>query len=109
MLAALSREMDGLKLVWNQPQGGMFLWVRLPKGLSAIELLADAVERGVAFVPGQAFYAGKPDPRCLRLSFVTASVDQIDQGIAALAAAIRQRLESATKPVGRASPEHSAS
>jgi 2-aminoadipate transaminase len=44
----------------------------------------------VAFVPGAPFYAGEADPRCLRLSFVTATVEQIDTGIAALAAAIRE-------------------
>jgi 2-aminoadipate transaminase len=89
MLAALQGEMKGLDVQWNTPAGGMFLWVRLPQGVSAIELLPKAVERGVAFVPGAAFYAGQPDARCLRLSFVTASAQEIDTGIAALAAAIR--------------------
>jgi 2-aminoadipate transaminase len=89
MLSALQREMRGLDVQWNAPDGGMFLWVRLPQGMNAIELLPRAVEKGVAFVPGAPFYAGQPDMRCLRLSFVTASVRQIDIGIAALAAAIR--------------------
>ncbi len=93
MLAALSREMHGLDVQWNSPQGGMFLWARLPRGVSALDLLPRAVESGVAFVPGAAFYAGEEnDPealRTLRLSFVTATVDQIDTGIAALARAIR--------------------
>ncbi|MCJ0761685.1 PLP-dependent aminotransferase family protein [Variovorax terrae] len=90
MLAALAREMQGLGVQWNTPSGGMFLWARLPEGLSAIELLPRAVDKGVAFVPGAPFYAGPPDARTLRLSFVTASVAQIDTGIAALAAAIRE-------------------
>ncbi|MBG9388527.1 PLP-dependent aminotransferase family protein [Caenimonas aquaedulcis] len=92
MLRALQREMQGLDVQWNTPDGGMFLWARLPQGLHAIDLLPHAVDKGVAFVPGAAFYAAQPDPRCLRLSFVTASVDQIDTGIAALAAAIREQL-----------------
>ncbi|MDB5777956.1 MAG: putative transcriptional regulator, GntR family [Polaromonas sp.] len=88
MLAAMAREMpEGVE--WNTPAGGMFLWVRLPAGMNAIELLPLAVERNVAFVPGWAFYAGQPDARTLRLSFVTSSVQQIDIGIAALAGAIR--------------------
>jgi 2-aminoadipate transaminase len=88
MLAAMTREMpDGVE--WNTPAGGMFLWARLPAGMNAIELLPKAVERNVAFVPGWAFYAGQADARTLRLSFVTSSVQQIDIGIAALAAAIR--------------------
>jgi len=92
MLAALEREMAGLGVQWNSPAGGMFLWVRLPEGMNAIELLPKAVERNVAFVPGAAFYADHGDPRTLRLSFVTASAAQIDTGIAALAATIRQAL-----------------
>ena len=89
MLEALEREMAGLDVQWNTPQGGMFLWLRLPAGMSAIELLPQAVERNVAFVPGAAFYADNADPRTLRLSFVTASSAQINTGIGALAAAIR--------------------
>ena len=92
MLAALQRQMQGLGVEWNTPDGGMFLWARLPQGASAIDLLPKAVEKGVAFVPGAPFYAARPDPRTLRLSFVTASVQQIDTGIAALAAAVREQL-----------------
>ena len=90
MLAALEREMAGLGVSWNSPDGGMFLWARLPAAMDAISLLPKAVERGVAFVPGTPFYAGQADPRTLRLSFVTATPEQIDTGIAALAAAIRE-------------------
>ncbi|MBE2264552.1 MAG: PLP-dependent aminotransferase family protein [Burkholderiaceae bacterium] len=92
MLAALAREMQGLDLQWNTPDGGMFLWARLPAGMNAVELLPRAVDKGVAFVPGAAFYAGAGDPRTLRLSFVTASEAQINTGIAALAQAIREQL-----------------
>jgi 2-aminoadipate transaminase len=92
MLAALDREMSGLGLTWNRPVGGMFLWVQLPQGLKAIPLLDKAVEKGVAFVPGSAFYAGAANESTLRLSFVTATVDQINTGMAALAAAIRESL-----------------
>jgi len=92
MLAALEREMRGLDVRWNTPEGGMFLWARLPAGMDAIALLPKAVERGVAFVPGAPFYADTPDPRTLRLSFVTATPQQIATGIAALAATIRENL-----------------
>jgi 2-aminoadipate transaminase len=91
MLESLSAEMAGLDVQWNSPDGGMFLWVRLPEGMSAIDLLPRAVDKGVAFVPGAAFYADQPDLRTLRLSFVTASADQIRIGIAALAQAIREQ------------------
>jgi len=92
MLAALDREMAGLGLTWNRPVGGMFLWVQLPKGLKAVPLLEKAVAKGVAFVPGFAFYAQDANESTLRLSFVTATVDQINTGMAALAEAIRESL-----------------
>lgn len=94
MLAALTREMAGLDFTWNTPTGGMFLWARLPAGLDAVKLLPKAVDKNVAFVPGAAFYADHADARTLRLSFVTASVDQINTGIAALAQAIREAQEA---------------
>jgi 2-aminoadipate transaminase len=93
MLDALKTEMTGLDVQWNSPDGGMFLWVRLPAGMNAVELLPKAVDKGVAFVPGAAFYADHADPRALRLSFVTASVEQIHIGIAALAQAVRESVK----------------
>ncbi|WP_374409761.1 PLP-dependent aminotransferase family protein [Hydrogenophaga sp.] len=90
MLDALKKEMAGLDVQWNSPVGGMFLWARLPEGVSAVDLLPKAVDKGVAFVPGAAFYADGADPRTMRLSFVTASEEQIRIGIKALAAAIRE-------------------
>jgi 2-aminoadipate transaminase len=92
MLAALTREMKGLDVKFNAPAGGMFLWARMPEGIDTVALLPQAVERNVAFVPGAPFYAGAGDPRTLRLSFVTASVEEIDIAIAALAATVREAL-----------------
>ncbi len=93
MAAALTREMKGLDVTFNAPIGGMFMWARLPEGIDTVALLPKAVARGVAFVPGAPFYAdGQGDPRTLRLSFVTASVEEIDTAIAALAAALREQL-----------------
>ena len=93
MLAALSQEMADLDVQWNSPVGGMFLWARLPEGVNAVDLLPKAVDKGVAFVPGAAFYADRGDPRTLRLSFVTASEEQIRIGIKALADAIRDAVK----------------
>lgn len=89
MLMALEAEMEGLGVTWTRPMGGMFLWVRLPEGMDAQVLLAEAVERGMAFVPGAPFYADEAETNTLRLSYVTVSPEQIRQGVAALAAAIR--------------------
>ena len=92
MLMALETEMAGLDVCWTRPVGGMFLWVRLPEGRDAQDLLGEAVERGMAFVPGAPFYAGEAQTNTLRLSYVTVSPEQIRKGIAALAAAIRAQL-----------------
>ena len=91
MLAALDRHMPpGVR--WNRPAGGMFLWARLPEGMSAIDLLPQAVARGVAFVPGAPFFAGEAQAHTLRLSFVTASASQIETGIGALGEVVRAAL-----------------
>ena len=89
MLQALQQHMPS-GVEWNTPDGGMFLWARLPAGMDAQTLLPQAVERGVAYVPGAAFYAEQADPRCLRLSFVTSSASEIARGVAELASAIRE-------------------
>ncbi|MFZ2307682.1 MAG: PLP-dependent aminotransferase family protein [Rhodoferax sp.] len=89
MLEALAKDMPS-DVTWNTPDGGMFLWARLPLGLNAQELLPLAVDKGVAFVPGAAFYNDHADPRTMRLSFVTPNVDEIRTGVAALAAAIAE-------------------
>ena len=92
MLDALTREMPGGNpddtLTWNTPAGGMFLWARLPKGMNAVDFLPFAVAQNVAFVPGAPFYADHGDPRTLRLSFVTPSVEEIHLGVASLAVAL---------------------
>lgn len=89
MLAALDTNLAGSGVTWNKPDGGMFLWLKLPRGMNAVDLLSKAVARNVAFVPGSAFYADAPQHNTLRLSFVTASVDQIKVGITALADVIK--------------------
>ena len=89
MLEALAKDMPA-DVTWNTPSGGMFLWARLPEGMNAQTLLPLAVEKGVAFVPGAAFYNDHADPRTMRLSFVTPNVDEIRTGVAALAAAIAE-------------------
>ena len=95
MLAALQRHFAGSGVRWNRPAGGMFLWLELPDGLDAGALLAAALARGVAFVPGAPFFV-EPGAaaRCsLRLSFVTADAAQIEAGISALALALAELLE----------------
>ena len=88
MLAALARELGPTGAEWTQPVGGMFVWVRLPERLTAQALLPKAVDAGMAFVPGAPFYCAQPDLATLRLSFATADVDKIREGVARLAKAL---------------------
>jgi len=75
----------GAAIDFVQPQGGLFVWARLTgaggKVNDGAELAKRAIEKGVAFVPGAPFYAGTPDVSTLRLSFATADVDRIREGI----------------------------
>ena len=69
---------------FNRPDGGMFVWARLPDGWDAAALLRTALEHDVAFVPGFPFFALQPDERTLRLSFTTHDAQQIAEGLARL-------------------------
>ncbi|WP_353152696.1 PLP-dependent aminotransferase family protein [Pollutimonas bauzanensis] len=76
---------------WTRPEGGMFIWVTLPAHIDGAQLLARAIEKNVAFVPGAPFYAGdEPKTNTLRLSFVTVSEGKIREGIAILGKLIKE-------------------
>ncbi|MGB9990821.1 aminotransferase-like domain-containing protein [Massilia sp. SM-13] len=77
---------------WTKPEGGMFIWVTLPKHINAMELLDEAIQNKVAFVPGAPFYANEPETNTLRLSFVTVPPERIRQGIEILGKLIKARL-----------------
>jgi len=77
---------------WTKPEGGMFIWVTLPKHINAMELLDEAIKEKVAFVPGSPFYANEPETNTLRLSFVTVPPERIVQGIAILGKLIAAKL-----------------
>ena len=81
MLGALERELAG-RASWNRPDGGYFLWLELPEGVDATELLRSASEAGVTFVPGADF--GGP-PSSVRLAFSYVSPEEIDEGVRRLA------------------------
>jgi len=83
--------LEGLRkygLKWNAPKGGMFLWLELPEGLKAEELLKEAVQQGVAFVPGSSFYAGEPKYNTMRMNFTHADRDTMTLGMQRFAAAL---------------------
>ena len=91
MGAALEREL-GDAVAFEQPQGGLFFWARLTgeggKLKDAGEFARKAIEQGVAFVPGAPFYASNPDKAAFRLSFATADVSKIEEGMKRLGRAI---------------------
>jgi DNA-binding transcriptional MocR family regulator len=91
MAEALRREL-GAAVEFVQPQGGLFFWLRLTGAggkLADGKLLAQrAIDQGVAFVPGAPFFCAQPDHATLRLSFATADVDKICEGVARLAKAL---------------------
>jgi DNA-binding transcriptional MocR family regulator len=84
MIAAMPRTVPAGS-AWTDPDGGMFTWVRLPGAVDTATLLPAALQRDVAFVPGAPFYAGRPDPATLRLSFTTHTPDEITEGMSRLA------------------------
>src|SRR6185369_189842 len=77
---------------WQAPSGGMFFWVRLPEGCDAMALLPKAVEAGVAYVPGAAFFAENADLRTLRLSFVTLAPADIEDAVTKLGGVLKSHL-----------------
>jgi 2-aminoadipate transaminase len=91
MGAALKREL-GDAIEFTQPNGGLFFWARLSgangKIADANVLAKKAIEQLVAFVPGAPFFASNPDVSTLRLSFATANVEKIEEGIARLGKAL---------------------
>lgn len=86
------RQQLGDAVEFVQPQGGLFVWLRLTgaggQEQNANALAQRAIERGVAFVPGVPFFAQNPDPATLRLSFATADVEKIREGVSRLAQAL---------------------
>ena len=65
----------------QEPAGGMFIWARLPEGYNTSELVYQAIDAGVIFVPGAPFYMDSPDYRTMRFSFVSVPPEVIEEGV----------------------------
>ena len=72
----------------TEPEGGMFLWAELPKGMCAMKLFDAAIAKNVAFVPGDPFYVDAKDVNTLRLNYTNSDEAAIEEGIKRLAGAI---------------------
>lgn len=91
MLSSLKQFMpEGV--TWTEVQGGMFIWVTLPEHIDTTAMMQEAIDAGVAYVPGQAFDAASQDKHHMRLSFVTVPEDKIIDGVKRLAHCIERHL-----------------
>ena len=91
MLAAIRHHLPA-GVHCDVPQGGLYLWLRLPEGLSSLELVPYALDAGVEFTPGAWFFPNPADGApYLRLNFATEPPDRIEEGIRKLGTAMRNR------------------
>jgi 2-aminoadipate transaminase len=91
MLEALEAEMpEGVS--WSHPAGGFFVWVTLPESMDSEALLLKSIERKVAFVTGSPFHVDGRGGNKLRLAFSNSSLEQITEGVARLADAVREMM-----------------
>jgi 2-aminoadipate transaminase len=89
MLDTLDAEMPP-EVEWTRPEGGMFVWMTYPEGVDTKEMLVDASDNGVAYVPGFAFYPNEPRTNTLRLNFTLADDEEIRTGVQRLAETTRE-------------------
>jgi 2-aminoadipate transaminase len=85
---------DGVS--WTRPQGGLFLWATTPESINTADLLKDAIQQKVAFVPGHSFHPTGGGHNTMRLNFSNATEEQIVEGIRRLSVAVKQRLAQHT-------------
>ena len=92
MLDAL-REFVPERVGWTSPEGGMFIWLTLPEGIDAEEMFQDALDDGVAYVPGSIFYGNSPKKNTLRLNFTFVEENEITEGVKRLGKLIERRMD----------------
>jgi len=91
MLSCLKKHMpDGVK--WTEPHGGLFLFVTLPRGLDAGEILRKAIENNVAFVDGATFFCNDSGHNTMRINFSYSTHEEIDRGIERLSSVISSEI-----------------
>lgn len=78
---------------WTTPKGGLFIWLRLPAGISSDDLYAFAIREGVKYAPGELFFSGEKEESYLRLNFTIHNPETIEEGIRRLSRAVERYLE----------------
>lgn len=99
MVDALQQEFRD-EVSWPAPRGGFFLWATLPEQIDADNMVARAVERGVIYVAGSAFFVDGRGHNVIRLAFSAPSHENIREGVSRLGAAVRDEL-AVSAPVSR--------
>jgi 2-aminoadipate transaminase len=90
VMIEMMEEMFPASVSWRKPKGGMFLWSILPEGMDSSEVLKRAVEKKVAFVPGEAFHPIGGGKNTMRLNFSYSSPETIREGITRLGGTLKE-------------------
>ena len=77
---------------YTKPKGGMFLWVTLPEGVSALKMFPKALEKKVVYVPADPFYVDRKNVNAMRLNYTNANCQTIDEGIKRLANLLKEEI-----------------
>ena len=104
MLETLAAEMP-VEVDWTRPRGGFFVWLTVPRGMDTSALLAKAIGRRVAYVPGRGFYDDGQGGDHLRLCFSFAALDRIREGVSRLAELLHDELGLLRAVYGEGAPE----
>lgn len=92
-LAAMDRYFPPeLGVDWTRPEGGLFIWATMPEGLDTMKLFYKAIDYGVAFVPGNAFFGENPTTNQMRINFSYPPLEKLDEGVRRLAECVKAEL-----------------
>lgn len=94
MMISMMNEYFPPEIHYTHPEGGMFIWVTLPEGISSMELFDMALKKNVAFVPGKAFFVDGSGNNTMRLNFTNSDDDSIQKGIKSLGNSIKELLDN---------------
>ena len=97
LMAAAIREYVPQELAWREPRGGFYVWLTLPPGLNALDLLTSSIERGAVFVVGKTFDPDGKDNSHIRLAFSNTPEDKIERGIRVIGEALKSSLSKLSR------------
>lgn len=89
MFSCLEKELPSY-VKWNKPHGGFYIWLQLPEGTDATEILKKAIAGGAVFVTGKTFDPEGIKNNCMRISYCNTDVEAINRGIPIVAKAIKE-------------------